>query len=385
MSQLATWFTPSLSAISRSKGRSVTAAAAYRACVRIKDERLGETHDYRKKKGHLFTKLFGADDMHQLWNAAEKSEVRKNSTVGKELMLPLPADWSLNEQVLYCSDIAQHLQTTYGVAVQVDIHDKHNNKNTHAHILFTTRAVLNGKFGSKTRELDDQKTGEVSRLREAVCDITNRHAKANGSDWFAYAKKFKDIDEHHIPMEHIYRSDTDGARKNKHDRNASILVFRQARELIASLEARIAIEEAMKTSNVDTHAAASTPDNSLVAMTKPLPAFNLLADIAQQAEWTKVNIEKIDLQTIDITTTLPQALEERDAKTFTPPRIKSVPPVAVSPAWIPVGEQIIPPVSAASLLMAAQHNKLTRRRPGMNSGPCITPGDNYVHTFDRPT
>jgi hypothetical protein len=378
MSQLTTWFTPSLSAISRSKGRSVTAAAAYRACVRIKDERLGETHDYRRKKGHLFTKLFGADDMHQLWNTAEKSEVRHNSTVGRELLVPICANWSLNQQELYCCDIAQYLRTTYGVAVQVDIHDKHNNKNTHAHILFTTRTVENGIFGKKTRVLDDLKTGEVAKLREAVCDITNRHAKANGSDWFAYAKKFKDIDEHHIPMEHIYRSDTDGARKNKHDRNASILVFRQARELIASLEARIAIEEAMKTSNVDTHAAASTPDNSLVAMTKPLPAFNLLADIAQQAEWTKVNIEKIDLQTIDITTTLPQALEERDAKTFTPPRIKSVPPVAVSPAWIPVGEQIIPPVSAASLLMAAQHNKLTRRRQGMNSGLCITPGDNYV-------
>ena len=378
MSQLATWFTPSLSAISRSNGRSVTAAAAYRACVRIKDERLGETHDYRRKKGHLFTKLFGADDMHQLWNTAEKSEVRHNSTVGRELLVPICANWSLNQQELYCCDIAQYLRTTYGVAVQVDIHDKHNNKNTHAHILFTTRTVENGIFGKKTRVLDDLKTGEVAKLREAVCDITNRHAKANGSDWFAYAKKFKDIDEHHIPMEHIYRSDTDGARKNKHDRNASILVFRQARELIASLEARITIEEAMMTSNVDTHAAASTPDNSLVAKTKPLPAFHLLADIAQQAERTKAPIEKVDSQIVDITTTLTQALAERDSKTLAPYRIKSTSSVAVSPAWIPAGEQIIPPVSAASLLMAAQHNKLTRRRQGMNSGLCITPGDNYV-------
>ncbi len=41
----------SVGIISRGKGRSVTAAAAYRAAERIKDLRTGEIHDYRKKKG----------------------------------------------------------------------------------------------------------------------------------------------------------------------------------------------------------------------------------------------------------------------------------------------------------------------------------------------
>ena len=41
----------SVGIISRGKGRSATAAAAYRAAERIKDLRTGEIHDYRKKKG----------------------------------------------------------------------------------------------------------------------------------------------------------------------------------------------------------------------------------------------------------------------------------------------------------------------------------------------
>ena len=52
MSNLATWFTPSLQTISRSSGRSSVLAAAYRACVKLTDERLGTTTDYTPKGKH---------------------------------------------------------------------------------------------------------------------------------------------------------------------------------------------------------------------------------------------------------------------------------------------------------------------------------------------
>ena len=41
----------SVKTISRSAGRSATAAAAYRAGVEITDERTGEIHDYTRKGG----------------------------------------------------------------------------------------------------------------------------------------------------------------------------------------------------------------------------------------------------------------------------------------------------------------------------------------------
>ena len=77
MSNLATWFTPSLQTISRSSGRSSVIAAAYRACVKLTDERLGTTTDYTPKGKHGLAGniCIGIpdDDIGKLWNDAEES------------------------------------------------------------------------------------------------------------------------------------------------------------------------------------------------------------------------------------------------------------------------------------------------------------------------
>ena len=202
---LATWFTPSLQTISRSAGRSAVAAAAYRACVKLIDQTTGLIHDYTRKGGHVETILIGSDDISELWNKAELAETRKNSTVARELMLPLPDQWTDNERRECVRDIAQHLRDTYGVAVSGSIHapNKHH-RNNHVHMMFTTRTVDElGQFGKKTRILDDMKTGEVKNLREAICKIVNAHAEKLGSDFYVYAGKFLDIDHTHIPTKHI--------------------------------------------------------------------------------------------------------------------------------------------------------------------------------------
>ena len=202
---LATWFTPSLQTISRSAGRSAVAAAAYRACVKLVDQTTGLIHDYTRKKGHVETILIGASDISELWNRAEAAENRKNSTVARELMLPLPDEWTNDERRECVRDIAQHLRDTYGVAAAGSIHaaNRHD-RNGHCHLMFTTRVVDDdGNFGKKTRILDDMKTGEVKRLREAICKIINDHAEKLGSDFYVYAGKFSDIDKNHIPTKHI--------------------------------------------------------------------------------------------------------------------------------------------------------------------------------------
>ena len=202
---LATWFTPSLQTISRSAGRSAVAAAAYRACVKLIDQTTGLIHDYTKKKGHVETILIGADDISELWNRAELSENRKNSTVARELMLPLPDQWNDDERRECVRDIAQHLRDTYGVAVAASIHaPNRHDRNNHVHMMFTTRTVdERGNFGKKTRILDDMKTGEVKKLREAICNIVNEHAEKLGSDFYVYEGKFSDKIEGHIPTKHI--------------------------------------------------------------------------------------------------------------------------------------------------------------------------------------
>ena len=78
MASLATWFTPSLQTISRSSGRSAVLAAAYRACEKLTDERLGITQDYtpKGKAGLAGNICIGIpnNDIGKLWNDAEKAE-----------------------------------------------------------------------------------------------------------------------------------------------------------------------------------------------------------------------------------------------------------------------------------------------------------------------
>ena len=83
--------------ISRSSGRSVTAAAAYRSGGRIIDERTGLAHDYTRKSGVLANEVLTpsrapewAKASASLWNEVEKKEKRKRSEerrVGKECRL----------------------------------------------------------------------------------------------------------------------------------------------------------------------------------------------------------------------------------------------------------------------------------------------------------
>ncbi|SDP86124.1 MobA/MobL family protein [Rhodoferax sp. OV413] len=209
MPNLATWFTPSLQTISRSSGRSSVLAAAYRACVKLTDERLGITTDYTPKGKHgLASNIcigIPNDDIGKLWNDAEKSETRANSTVARELMVPLPSAWSDAERAKCVRGLGEMLRARYGVAVLASIHRaSKDNNNEHVHILFTTRTVdANGVFGKKTRILDDAKTGEVKKLREAVCEIVNAQAIEQGDDWYVYAGKFADVLDDHIPTTHI--------------------------------------------------------------------------------------------------------------------------------------------------------------------------------------
>lgn len=175
----------SVKTISRSAGRSSTAAAAYRAGVEITDERTGEIHDYRRKAGVESAELFLPDgapewatDRAKLWNAAEQSEKRKNSTVAREFEVALPSELSADQRRKLAHDFARELVKRHGFAVDVAIHapgKEGDTRNHHAHILCSTRKLTPEGFTVKTRELDDRATGaaEVTHWREQWAGLTN--------------------------------------------------------------------------------------------------------------------------------------------------------------------------------------------------------------------
>lgn len=205
----------SVKTISRSSGRSATGAAAYRAGARIKDERTGELFDYRRRKGVLHTEIVlpsgapsWAADRERLWNAAEQAETRKNSTVAREFEIALPHELSPSAQKALAIAFAREIVNFHGCAADVCIHapsGKGDARNTHAHILLTTRILDSNGFCGKTRELDDKNVGPklVTHWRERWAELANQYLKQHGIDERIDHRSLRDQGIDREPMRHL--------------------------------------------------------------------------------------------------------------------------------------------------------------------------------------
>lgn len=154
--------------LSRSSGRSAVAAAAYRTGTVLTDMRQGLTHDYKGRFGVEHKVLVlpqGADPVYwtrqQLWNAAEFAEARKDARTAREWVLALPEELSEENRQALAVGFGRELAERYGCAVDVAVHEPDkvgDQRNHHAHLLATTRAVVGQGMGEKVGiELSDAK------------------------------------------------------------------------------------------------------------------------------------------------------------------------------------------------------------------------------------
>ena len=175
----------SIKPVQRSKGRTATAAAAYRAGCKILDERTGEIHDYTRKGGVESADIVfpaGAPewvaDRAKLWNGAEQAETRKDACVAREFEVALPSELSPSERRRLALDFASSMATEEGCAVDVAIHapgKEGDNRNWHAHILRTTRKVGLDGFGAKldTEQSGRKRQDDLEQVRERWAEMTN--------------------------------------------------------------------------------------------------------------------------------------------------------------------------------------------------------------------
>src|SRR5579863_8124947 len=121
-----------INSISRSAGRSATAAAAYRAGERIRDERTGKLHNYSRRTDVTHTEILlpsrlgphdamWARDRAQLWNAAEAAERQRNSRVAREFQVSLPHELSVEQRRELARRFALELADRHNVAVDLAI------------------------------------------------------------------------------------------------------------------------------------------------------------------------------------------------------------------------------------------------------------------------
>ena len=193
----------SVKPISRSAGRTATAAAAYRSGSLITDERTGELHDYTRKRD-IVQEGSGilvppgspawAEDRATLWNAAEAAEKRKDARVARDYEVAIPKELTKAQGIELVRDFADSLADRYGVAVDYNVHRDELRKwdgtekgwqGYHAHVLTSTRKLGRDGFGDKAEiELSDTKrkslglgdgASEIERVRRMWEVAANRH------------------------------------------------------------------------------------------------------------------------------------------------------------------------------------------------------------------
>jgi ATP-dependent exoDNAse (exonuclease V) alpha subunit len=191
-------FRMQISSVARSAGRRATAAAAYRAGERIRDDRSGELHNYSRRRDVLHTEILlpsQFDGMHvtwarnreRLWNTAEHAEKRHNSRVAREYQLSLPVELDAGQRLGLARSFAREIAERYKVAVDLAVHEPRSDgdpRNFHAHLLTTTREVTPAGLGAKAgldmsplerrrHELPDHRQ-EFINIRERWATLTNQ-------------------------------------------------------------------------------------------------------------------------------------------------------------------------------------------------------------------
>jgi ATP-dependent exoDNAse (exonuclease V) alpha subunit len=156
-------FSWSMQIIKRSAGRSVVAAAAYRAGERLHDERQNLTHDYRNRGGVEHTELLFPHDApdwtrgigrERLWNEVEQGEKRKDAQTARELRIMIPRELDPATRIELVRDYLIRSFVSKGMVADVCWHNtiaSDGREQPHAHVLLTMRPLAAEGFGLKSR------------------------------------------------------------------------------------------------------------------------------------------------------------------------------------------------------------------------------------------
>lgn len=173
--------------VGRSRGHSVTAAAAYRARARIVDGRTGVVHDFTRRGGVEHTEILTPahapawmrEDRARLWNLVEASETRTNAQLARELVLTLPRELSAEQRIAVTRAFVSSELVSLGMIADVAHHtgriDADGLAQNHAHVLLSLREVTQHGFSrhkmrawNSTELLERWRAEWAAHLNEAL-------------------------------------------------------------------------------------------------------------------------------------------------------------------------------------------------------------------------
>lgn len=151
----------SIKIISRGKGRSAVACAAYRSGTKLTDLATGKIFDYSNKSGVVFSEVLlpenaptiFAVDRNILWDAVERKETHSAAQLAREVEVALPCEFTRQEQIDTVREYIMKNFVREGMCADWALHNK-GDGNPHAHIMLTMRAIKpNGRWAEKSRTI----------------------------------------------------------------------------------------------------------------------------------------------------------------------------------------------------------------------------------------
>lgn len=224
--------------ISRGKGKSAVASAAYISGEKIKNEWDGVTHDYTRKSGIIHKEILLPKhvpkeyyDRTTLWNSVEMIEKNSNAQLARNFIIALPKELNFEENTKLIEEFVREHFVSRGMIVDFALHNetKEGNQNIHAHIMTIVRPInLDGTWGQKSKKeylfdgngepiltkSGQQKTrkieltdwndkGNVEKWREGFSKLCNEYLERNGKEKRVDHRSFKRQGLDQIPTIHL--------------------------------------------------------------------------------------------------------------------------------------------------------------------------------------
>ncbi|HAT9649154.1 TPA: Ti-type conjugative transfer relaxase TraA [Legionella pneumophila subsp. pneumophila] len=196
--------------ISRSQGRSIVSASAYRAGEKLIDERTGVIYDFSNKSEVVHKEIIlpenaprWMNDRSKLWNVVELGEKRKDAQLAREVQLALPRELSIEQNIELVREFVKTEFVARGMVADFCFHNPKGDDGLtqpHAHILLTLREVNEEGFGLKERTWNDNDL--LEHWREEWANYQNRHLALHGIDQRVDHRSYK---EQGIPLEPQYK------------------------------------------------------------------------------------------------------------------------------------------------------------------------------------
>ena len=213
--------------VSRGKGKSAVAAAAYRSGEKLTNEWDGMTHDYTRKGGVVHTEIMlpphappSFSDRSTLWNSVELYEKAGNAQLAREIDAALPIELSREEQIRLVREWAGRPtgkkrpdRDEYNCS-RYDLGNQHFDDYCTTHLIRT--AVVNELLLEAIKEVCDYAQNNEAEFMAQVCSASeDRQAKAAKAIRQRKQRSEKRTDELSRLIRKLYEDNVNGRLSDK--------------------------------------------------------------------------------------------------------------------------------------------------------------------------